>query len=168
MRTQYFIALAFGAALSAASALAQTSTTATLKDTYKDAFYVGVAVNSSQITGADAQGDALIVEQFNSITPENVLKWEVVHPRPDSYNFALADKYVDFGQQHHMFIVGHNLCWHSQTPAWVFKDSKGNPLKRKALLNRLHDHIQAIVGRYKGRIQSWDVVNEALNEDGTM
>lgn len=168
MRTQHLLALAFAAALSALSTLAQTPTTATLKDTFKDAFYVGVAVNSSQITGADPQGDALIGEQFNSITPENVMKWEVIHPRPDAFNFSLADKYVEFGQQHHMFVVGHNLCWHSQTPAWVFKDSKGDPLKRKALLKRLHDHIQTVVGRYKGRIQSWDVVNEALNEDGTM
>ena len=168
MRTQHLIALAFGAAFIGGFCSCPDPGSATLKDTFKDAFYVGVAVNSSQITGADAQGDALIVEQFDSITPENVMKWEVIHPRPDSYNFSLADKYVDFGQQHHMFIVGHNLCWHSQTPAWVFKDGKGNPLKRKALLKRLHDHIQAVVGRYKGRIQSWDVVNEALNEDGTM
>ena len=168
MRMQHLIALAFWAASTTVSALAQSPTIATLKDAYKDAFYVGVAVNSSQITGADAEGDALIVQQFNSITPENVMKWAVIHPRPDSYDFALADKYVEFGQQHHMFIVGHNLCWHSQTPAWVFKDDKGNPLTREALLQRLHDHIQTVVGRYKGRIQSWDVVNEALNEDGTL
>ena len=168
MRMQHLIALAFWAASTTVSALAQSPTIATLKDAYKDAFYVGVAVNSSQITGADAEGDALIVQQFNSITPENVMKWAVIHPRPDSYDFTLADKYVEFGQQHHMFIVGHNLCWHSQTPAWVFKDDKGTPLTRETLLQRLHDHIQTVVGRYKGRIQSWDVVNEALNEDGTL
>ena len=168
MRTQHRITLALGAALSALSTLAQTPAPATLKDTFKDAFYVGVAVNLNQITGADAQGDALIVEQFNSITPENAMKWEVIHPRPDAFNFSLADKYVEFGQRHHMFIVGHNLCWHSQTPAWVFKDDRGNPLTRKALLRRLHNHIRTVVGRYKGKVQSWDVVNEALNEDGTM
>lgn len=168
MRTQHLIAVAFGAALSAFSTFAQSPTTATLKDTFKDAFYVGVAVNLSQITGADAEGDALIVQQFDSITPENVMKWALIHPRPDSYDFTPADKYVEFGQQHHMFIVGHNLCWHSQTPGWVFKDEKGNPLTRDALLQRLHDHIRTVVGRYKGKVQSWDVVNEALNEDGTM
>src|SRR3954466_1326871 len=108
MRTQHFIALTFGATLLALSTLAQTPAPATLKDAFKDGFYVGVAVNSNQITGTDAQGDALIVEQFNSITPENVMKWEVIHPRPDSFNFSLADQYVQFGQQHHMFIVGHN------------------------------------------------------------
>ncbi|KAA6461189.1 endo-1,4-beta-xylanase [Acidobacteria bacterium AB60] len=140
----------------------------TLKDTFRNAFLVGAAINTPQITGADTLGDSLIVQQFNSISPENVLKWEVIHPRPDAYDFSLADKYVAFGLEHHMFIVGHNLCWHSQTPPWVFKDDKGNPLTREALLQRLHDHISTVVGRYKGKIGSWDVVNEALNEDGTM
>lgn len=168
MRTRNFISLTLLGGLPLVSASAQTASTATLRDTFKDAFYVGVAMNSSQITGADIEGDALIVQQFDSITPENVMKWAVIHPRPDAYNFSLADKYVEFGQQHQMFIVGHTLCWHSQTPAWVFKDDKGNPLTREALLERLHDHIRTIVGRYKGRVQSWDVVNEALNEDGTM
>jgi endo-1,4-beta-xylanase len=162
------IALIFGFVFFALAVPAQAPAAATLKDTFKGAFYVGVAVNSSQITGADSEGDALIVQQFDSITPENVMKWAVIHPRPDAYDFSLADKYVEFGQQHHMFIVGHNLCWHSQTPGWVFKDDKGTPLSREALLQRLHDHIRTVVGRYKGKVQSWDVVNEALNEDGTM
>ena len=168
MGMKHWFAVSFAASFLSASVFAQTPAAATLKDTFKGAFYVGVAVNASQITGADAQGDALIVQQFDSITPENVMKWGVIHPRPDAYDFSMADKYVEFGQQHHMFIVGHNLCWHSQTPAWVFKDDKGNPLTRDALLQRLHDHIKTVVGRYKGKVQSWDVVNEALNEDGTM
>jgi endo-1,4-beta-xylanase len=67
-----------------------------------------------------------------------------------------------------MFIVGHTLVWHSQTPRWVFQDSTGKPLTRDALLARMHDHITAVVGRYKGKIKGWDVVNEALNEDGAM
>ena len=129
---------------------------------------MGAAMNTGQITGKDARGDAIITQQFNSVSPENVMKWEVIHPRPDVYDFSLADKYVEFGLKNHMYIVGHNLCWHSQTPAWVFKDEKGNPLTRDALLHRLHDHIQTVVGRYKGKINSWDVVNEALNEDGTL
>ena len=168
MCKQHSVALVCWLGCSVLSLFAQRRATATLKDTFKDGFYVGVAINSRQITGADSQGDALIVQQFDSITPENVMKWAIIHPRPDVYDFSLADKYVEFGQQHHMFIVGHNLCWHSQTPAWVFKDEKGNPLTREALLERLHDHIRTVVGRYKGKVQSWDVVNEALNEDGTM
>jgi endo-1,4-beta-xylanase len=157
-----------GLGLSVLTTVAQTPAPGTLKDTFKGAFYVGAAINAYQITGKDVEGDALITQQFDSITPENAMKWMVIHPRPDAYDFTLADKYVEFGQKNHMFIVGHNLCWHSQTPGWVFKDEKGNPLTRDALLARLHDHIQTVVGRYKGRVQSWDVVNEALNEDGTM
>jgi endo-1,4-beta-xylanase len=148
--------------------VAQAPAPATLKDTFRNAFYVGAAINTDQITGRDVRGDAIIIQHFNSITPENVMKWEVIHPRPDAYDFALADKYVEFGLKNHMFIVGHNLCWHSQTPDWVFKDKKGDPISRKALLKRLHDHIKTVVGRYKGKVNSWDVVNEALNKDGTL
>src|SRR5579859_6361909 len=95
MRRQHLLALAFGAALSIFPTLAQTpasatvTSPATLKDAFKGAFYVGVAVNSNQITGADSKGDELIVQQFDSITPENVMKWEVIHPRPDAYDFSL-------------------------------------------------------------------------------
>jgi len=160
--------IVLSAALVAASVAAAAQTPSTLKDAYKGAFHVGVAINAAQITGADAAGDALIAQQFDSISPENVMKWEIIHPRPDAYNFTLADKYVEFGEAHHMFIVGHNLCWHAQTPGWVFQDAAGKPITREALLQRLHDHIFTVVGRYKGRINSWDVVNEALNEDGTL
>jgi endo-1,4-beta-xylanase len=140
----------------------------TLKGAYHSLFHVGAAINEGQITGRDALGDDLLASQFDSISPENVLKWERVHPGPDRYSFDLPDKYVAFGETHHMFIVGHTLVWHSQTPAWVFQDDKGNPADRDTLLKRMHDHIFTVVGRYKGRIQSWDVVNEALNDDGTL
>jgi len=147
---------------------AQAPAPKTLKDAFKGAFVVGAAINSDQITGRDALGDSLLLSQFNSISPENVMKWEVIHPRPGVYDFTLADQYVELGLKNHMFIVGHNLCWHSQVPAWVFKDDKGDPITRDALIERLHDHIRTVVGRYKGKIASWDVVNEALNEDGTL
>jgi endo-1,4-beta-xylanase len=140
----------------------------TLKDAYRGDFYVGAAINSAQITGEDTLGDGIVTREFDSISPENVLKWEVVHPQPGKYDFALADQYVAFGVSHHMWIVGHNLVWHSQVPAWVFHDKDGRLLTREALLARMKDHIDTVVGRYKGKIQSWDVVNEALNEDGTL
>jgi endo-1,4-beta-xylanase len=160
--------LAASAALLAAFAAASAQAPTSLKEAYKGAFVVGAAINTAQITGQDARGDAIIEAQFNSISPENALKWENVHPEPGVYAFEIPDQYVAFGEKHHMFIVGHNLVWHSQTPAWVFRDDKGNFVDRETLLKRLHDHIQTVVGRYKGRIQSWDVVNEALNEDGTL
>jgi len=156
--------LGFFLASTAVAAHAPTS----LKAAYKGDFVIGAAINAAQITGQDARGDAIIVSQFNSISPENVLKWALVHPKPDKYDFTLPDRYVAFGIKHHMFIVGHNLVWHNQVPAWVFHDDHGNLITRDALLARMRDHIHTVVGRYKGKIRSWDVVNEALNEDGTM
>lgn len=158
----------FTAAVLAACVAASAQQTTTLKDAYRGIFHVGAAINEQQIAGTDALGTGIVAAQFDSISPENVLKWERVHPSLDTYNFELADKYVAFGEKNHMFIVGHNLVWHSQVPNWVFQDDQGKPLTREALLQRMHDHIFKVVGRYKGRIQSWDVVNEALNEDGTL
>lgn len=147
---------------------ANTQSQPSLKDAYKECFLVGVALAPSQFTGEDPAETQLVKAQFNTISPENVLKWEVVHPKPGVYDFSAADRYVGFGEQNHMFIVGHNLVWHSQVPKWVFEDEKGNPVSREVLLQRMHEHILKVAGRYKGRIGGWDVVNEALNEDGTL
>ena len=156
------------AGLMAAGLTAAAHAPVTLKKAFKGDFFIGAAINAAQITGQDKRGDALIEAQFNSISPENVLKWEIVHPQPDKYDFDLADQYVAFGEKHHMFIVGHTLVWQNQVPDWVFRDNKGNLLGRDALLARMKDHIFTVVGRYKGKIASWDVVNEGLNEDGTL
>src|SRR5208337_3071195 len=139
-----------------------------LKDVFKGKFLIGAALNESQFTERDSVAAALVKRQFNTISPENVMKWAVIQPGPDRYNFGPADRYVEFGEKNGMFIVGHNLVWHQQTPGWVFESSKGKPASRSVLLQRMHDHIQTVVGRYKGRVKGWDVVNEALNEDGTL
>jgi endo-1,4-beta-xylanase len=141
---------------------------ATLKDAFRGAFRVGAALNSDQFFERDARGAALVKAQFNTITAENALKWEHVHPRPNTYDFAAPDQYVAFGEKNGMFLVGHTLVWHNQTPRWVFEDASGKPVGRDTLLARMRDHIQTVVGRYKGRIKGWDVVNEALDEDGTL
>jgi len=139
-----------------------------LKDVFKDDFKIGAALNRRQIFETDVRGSEIVRTHFNSITPENVLKWALVHPQPQKYDFAAPDRFVEFGEKHGMFIVGHTLVWHNQTPRWVFEDEQGKPLSREALLTRMRDHIFTVVGRYKGRINGWDVVNEALNQDGTM
>lgn len=139
-----------------------------LKNVFKNDFMIGAALNRRQIFEEDTRGAAIVITHFNSITPENVLKWALVHPEPRRYDFAASDRFVEFGEKHGMFIVGHTLVWHNQTPRWVFEDEKGNAVDRETLLNRLRDHIFTVVGRYKGRIKGWDVVNEALNQDGTM
>ena len=154
-----------GIVVCAGSAAAQQQT---LKDVFKNDFKIGAALNRRQILEEDTRGAAIVSAHFNSITPENVLKWALVHPEPGRYDFAVPDRYVAFGEKRGMFVVGHTLVWHNQTPRWVFQDDKGNPVDRETLLNRLREHIFTVVGRYKGRIKGWDVVNEALNQDGTM
>jgi endo-1,4-beta-xylanase len=139
-----------------------------LKDAYKGFFRIGVAINPSQFNESDPISDPIIEAQFNQISPENALKWQSVHPATGTYTFDQADKYVAFGEKHKMFILGHCLVWHSQIPRTVSLDDAGIPLTRDALLERMHDHIRTVVGRYKGRVNGWDVVNEALNEDGSM
>lgn len=140
----------------------------TLQEAYADAFLVGVALNERQFTGQDPRAAPIVEAQFNAISPENVMKWESLHPEPGVYDFEAADAYVAYGEAHDMWILGHTLVWHSQTPQWVFEDEDGDPLSREALLDRMEDHIRTVVGRYRGRVDGWDVVNEALNEDGTL
>ena len=152
----------------AAAVPSNTPVVIALKDVFTKDFLIGAAVNPEQFEERDAAGAALIKQQFNTISPENVLKWEAVHPKPGTYEFGPSDKYVAFGEKNGMFVIGHCLVWHSQVPRWVFTDSAGNSVSRDTLLARMHDHIRTVVGRYKGRIKGWDVVNEALNEDGTL
>jgi endo-1,4-beta-xylanase len=139
-----------------------------LKDAFADHFLIGTSINRYQLSGADARALPFITKQFNSVTAENAMKWERIHPEPGKYYFSLADSIVDFAQSNGMAVIGHVLVWHSQTPAWVFQDSLGNPLTRDALLERMKDHIYTVVGHYRGKVLGWDVVNEAVNEDGSL
>jgi len=139
-----------------------------LKEVFKDYFLIGTAVNHFQLSGNDTLAVSIVKDQFNTVTAENELKWEPVHPRLNVYNFEPADLFVEFGKKNNMFMVGHTLLWHNQTPAWVFKNDQGESADRETLLKRMHEHIQKVAGRYKAQINGWDVVNEALDEDGTL
>jgi endo-1,4-beta-xylanase len=134
-----------------------------LKEYFRNDFYIGTAVNATQIEEKDLKAAALIPAQFNSITPENIMKCEVIHPAWNEYHFELADRYVAYGQKYKMFIVGHTLIWHSQLSAFV-----KNIHSSDSLLLFMSDHINRVAGRYAGKVKSWDVVNEALNEDGSL
>ena len=134
-----------------------------LKNHFKNAFFIGAALNVSNIEERNPLAASLITAQFNSISPENVMKCEVIHPGWDEYHFDLADKYVAYGMKHQMFIVGHTLIWHSQLSPFV-KNIKSSD----SLLLFMTNHINTVAGRYAGKVNSWDVVNEALNEDGSM
>lgn len=139
----------------------------TLKDAYKDAFKMGCSVNTSIVDGRDKTSQQIILKQFNTVTPENVLKAEAVNPRPDVWNFKSADAFVNFGEANKMFIVGHTLVWHNQTPEWFFKDDKGNQKSHDALVEQMRSYIETVAGRYSGRIHAWDVVNEVIDNDGS-
>jgi endo-1,4-beta-xylanase len=158
--------LLLGAA--APAARAQAGGEASLKAAFEGDFLVGTTLNHDEVYGRDARDRALTARHFNALSPENLLKWEFVQPEPGRFAFEASDRYVEFGQRNGMFVVGHALVWHSQTPPWVFQDGAGNPVGRDTLLARMRTHIQTVVGRYRGRIGGWDVVNEALDEDGTL
>jgi endo-1,4-beta-xylanase len=90
-----------------------------------------------------------------------------INPEPGVYHFAPADRFVAFGEAHDMFIVGHTLVWHNQTPAWFFEDDAGNPKTPAALVDQMRRHIETVAGRYAGRVDAWDVVNEVIDNDGS-
>ncbi|MHC5145157.1 MAG: endo-1,4-beta-xylanase, partial [Planctomycetota bacterium] len=123
--------------LLALTACAQAVAEPALKDVFADDFLVGAALNEDQIYGKTPEETALIIKHYNTITPENILKWESVHPEMEKYNFDPADKFVELGEKNEMFLVGHTLVWHHQTPTWVFEEDNGNLLSRQQLLQRM-------------------------------
>ncbi|PKQ43839.1 endo-1,4-beta-xylanase [Confluentibacter flavum] len=143
------------------------STSKDLKEVYKDAFLIGSAVNLEVSSGVDSISQNIIRRQFNSITPENVMKAEVVNPEPGVYDFKAADDFVAFGQKNNLFIVAHTLIWHNQTPAWFFQDEAGNPNTPEAQIEQMRKHIETVAGRYAGKVHAWDVVNEVIDNDGS-
>lgn len=134
-----------------------------LKNTFKNDFGIGTALNTQQIEEKDLKAAELIPQQFNMATPENIMKAEIIHPQWDVYNFDLADKMIEYGKKNNIKINGHTLIWHSQLPSFARRISSVDSFK-----TFFANHINTVASRYKGKIFSWDVVNEALNEDGTM
>lgn len=139
----------------------------TLKDAYKNSFLVGVAVNPAITSGRDKASQDIVLKHFNAITVENVMKAALINPQPGVYNFGPADEFVSFGEKNKMFIVGHTLVWHNQCPAWFFTNQSGKPNTKEEQIERLRSHIEAVAGRYAGRVNAWDVVNEVIDNDGS-
>jgi endo-1,4-beta-xylanase len=160
-------ATALAAAMIAAAPLTARQDVA-LKDLMPKGMVIGVAINQRQSDAVDTAAVDLITKQFNQISPENLLKFQSVHPAADRYVFEAQDRYVQFGLDRKMQVVGHNLVWHNQTSPWVFQGTDDKPPDRETLLARMRDHIHTVVGRYKGKIHGWDVVNEAIDEDGSL
>ncbi|HKM92357.1 MAG TPA: endo-1,4-beta-xylanase [Prolixibacteraceae bacterium] len=138
----------------------------TLKDAFEGLFYIGTALNTNQVAGNDLRADSLVKKQFNSIVAENCMKSMNIQPEKGVFTFDDADQFVAYGESNEMNIIGHTLIWHSQAPHWFFTDSEGNNVSPEELAARMREHIFTLMGRYKGRIQGWDVVNEAIEDDG--
>ena len=130
---------------------------------FKDLFYLGAAINENTILGLDPKSATIVNSEFNTITPENSLKWMFIQPKPNKFNFKAADKYVEMGLKNNMYIVGHALVWHAQLADFM-QNIDNSAEARKHVDN----HINRLVSRYKGKIDAWDVVNEAFEEDGTL
>ncbi|WP_290568271.1 endo-1,4-beta-xylanase [Leeuwenhoekiella sp. UBA6783] len=139
-----------------------------LKEALADKFLIGTALNARQIAGYHPEELAVVRENFNSIVAENCMKSERLVANQDVYDFTTSDKFVNFGIENNMVVHGHTLIWHSQTPKWFFKDSLDQEITREELIQRMKNHIHTVVTRYKGKIKTWDVVNEAVLDDGTL
>lgn len=158
--------LAFAGLLLAGCASTKNTTTAnvpSLKETFKGDFLIGAALNAEQIEEKDPAAAALLVRHFNAVTPENIMKAEEIHPEWGRYNFELADKMVAYANKLNLEVNGHTLIWHSQLPAYVRRMKSADSVRRF-----MTEHINTVAGRYDGKVHTWDVVNEALEEDGTM
>ncbi|HVZ32073.1 MAG TPA: endo-1,4-beta-xylanase [Polyangiaceae bacterium] len=144
------------------SAAAPAAAANSLARKYAPFFPIGAAVNSETLhTHAD-----LLAQQFDSITAENEMKFESLEKTEGKFDYASADEMVAFASAHGMKVRGHNLVWHRQTPDWVFKDASGGDASKELLLARLKNHISSVVGHFKGKLYAWDVVNEAIMDDG--
>ena len=154
-------------ALSACSKSKEPATEPGLKNALQDKFLIGTAVNFDQTNGRDALALAVIQKHFSSIVAENCMKSMYLQPIEGQFFFPDADQFVKFGEENNMNIIGHTLIWHSQAPDWFFVDDEGNDVSREVLIERMRNHITTVVNRYKGRIHGWDVVNEAILDDGS-
>ena len=159
------LAISIVCALSCANGLYKPNTdrTDSLSDRYKDLFHLGAAINEDIILGKDLQSKNIVTSEFNSITPENSLKWMYLQPFPNKFNFGAADKYVELGIKNNMHIVGHALVWHNQLADFMKTTGSRSEFKK-----HVENHINTVVSRYKGKIDAWDVVNEAFNENGSL
>lgn len=137
-----------------------------IKDFYKEDFKIGTTIKTASLANNDTAEIALVAREFNAITAENCMKWERIRPHNKAWDWDAADKFVAFGEQHKMYIVGHNLVWHSQVPQAIFQNENGGVISKAKLAQTMQTHIATLVGRYQGRVHAWDVVNEAVDDQG--
>lgn len=151
---------------SSAPTSAQNSTSTSLRSlAQKRGIAIGPAVQLAPIQ-YDSNYRSILAREFNILTAENAMKFEYVHPERDRYNFTEIDALVDFAKANNMQVRGHPLVWHHAQPRWLWMNEDN--FTRDELMTILKEHIQTVVGRYRGQIVAWDVVNEAINRDGSL
>jgi endo-1,4-beta-xylanase len=155
------VAFAFNDTIPAPQQTVLTDSIKGLKDYYQNFFNIGVAVSPRALKTDEA---GLVLKHFNSITAENAMKMGPVHPQENEYNWAGADSIAAFAKRNGMKMRGHCLVWHTQTPRWLFTDTSGKQVSKEVLLQRMKDHITAVVTRYKDVIYAWDVANEVISD----
>lgn len=138
-----------------------------MREAFKNQFLIGTAVNMWQVRKGGEKMHNLIKSQYSAIVAENCMKAEAVQPIENMFNFRDADELVEFAQSNNQTITGHCLVWHSQTPTWFFTNDKGVNVSREVMIERLRKHIYTVVAHFKGRVKGWDVVNEAIEADGS-
>jgi endo-1,4-beta-xylanase len=151
--------------LSLTAPLGAANNVASLKDAFESDFLIGTILSNDVLAGNDATSEALARFHFNAFTAENAMKPASIQPEEGRFNFKEADRFVEIARQCEAMVVGHTLVWNQQTPPWFFEASGGQPASRELVLDRMRTHIAAVVGRYRGRIKQWDVVNEALSDE---
>lgn len=139
----------------------------TLKDHFKNDFLVGAAVSDAQVRGECPKADSVFSLHFNAIEAENCMKSEKIHPEKGVWFWDDADRFMKYAEERDMAVVGHTLIWHSQLAPWFAVDSLGNDVTPEELKSRMKEHITTLMTRYKGRVLGWDVVNEAIEDDGS-
>jgi len=138
-----------------------------LKDAIGKYALIGAAINQWQADESNAAANAVVSRHFNTAVAENCMKSEVIQPKEGKFRFGLADEFVGYCERYNLKPIGHCLVWHSQAPGWFFVDSEGKPVSREVMIERMKKHITTVMTRYKGRIHGWDVVNEAIEDDGS-
>ncbi len=165
MKTKIMSLVAF-MALSLLSCTEKSPSETALKDAFSDSFLIGCAVDPSTISGRAPEAEALLLKHFNAISPDNQMKPESLHPSPGVWTFKDADDYVAYAEEHDLWVLGHTLVWHNQTPSFFWYKENGEPKSREELIETMRSYIEVVAGRYNGKVDAWDVVNEIIGEKG--